>query len=86
MESRSVMLEFDFNGIPFRSSNYDYSKGFPGTYWEPPEPDELIINELEFQTDDGKWHEVIEPLFEIALPRSDLLQLLLLFFCEQTFS
>lgn len=40
-----MIVRFHTMGMSF-VADVDYFPGCPGTYWEPPEPDELDINRL----------------------------------------
>lgn len=46
MATISAWIDFGDCGEHEVTVEYDYSKGFKGTYWQPPEPAEITINQI----------------------------------------
>jgi hypothetical protein len=52
-----LIIECTISGIPGKAALVSYYQGFPGTYWEPPEPEEAEFVILDRKGYLAEWLE-----------------------------
>lgn len=60
-----IKVKFNFKGLECGIVDFDYSPPDYGSYWNPPDPEEFVVNKLKVQdTYNKKWYDVPEPVLD----------------------